>query len=192
MKSPPGPPMTLGNAAAARVRLIVWCKACSHQVEPDPPKCPGNMAPGLAFSIGAVGSCARAAGAERLIWSSQGPSGETDPPAEIGARSAPAPCRQDHRRQRCRDKDCCGRMLYPRQICSGDQADPVDPGCPDRALLVGVGIFAIRATSDVRPALVLWKSRSVILPGTRFPARVATTARRRRESSLRLAERCRR
>jgi hypothetical protein len=36
MKTPPGPPMTLGNAAAARVRLIVWCKACSHQVEPDP------------------------------------------------------------------------------------------------------------------------------------------------------------
>jgi hypothetical protein len=28
--------MTLGNAAAARVRLIVWCKACGHQVEPDP------------------------------------------------------------------------------------------------------------------------------------------------------------
>jgi Zn finger protein HypA/HybF involved in hydrogenase expression len=27
--------MTLGNAAAARVRLIVWCKACQHQVEPD-------------------------------------------------------------------------------------------------------------------------------------------------------------
>ena len=27
--------MTLGNAAA-RVRLIVWCKDCSHQVEPDP------------------------------------------------------------------------------------------------------------------------------------------------------------
>jgi hypothetical protein len=28
--------MTLSNAAAARVRLIVWCKACHHQVEPDP------------------------------------------------------------------------------------------------------------------------------------------------------------
>jgi hypothetical protein len=28
--------MTLGNPAAARVRLIVWCKACNHQVEPDP------------------------------------------------------------------------------------------------------------------------------------------------------------
>jgi hypothetical protein len=27
--------MTLG-AAAAQVRLIVWCKACQHQVEPDP------------------------------------------------------------------------------------------------------------------------------------------------------------
>ena len=36
MKSPPGPPMTLHNAANAKVRLIVWCKACGHQVEPDP------------------------------------------------------------------------------------------------------------------------------------------------------------
>jgi hypothetical protein len=32
--------MTLGDAAAARVRLIVWCKDCRHQVEPDP----GEMA----------------------------------------------------------------------------------------------------------------------------------------------------
>jgi hypothetical protein len=32
----PGPPMTLGGAAEAGVRLIVWCKACQHQVEPDP------------------------------------------------------------------------------------------------------------------------------------------------------------
>ena len=36
MKSPSGPPMTLGNAAAARVRLIVWCRDCGDQVEPDP------------------------------------------------------------------------------------------------------------------------------------------------------------
>ena len=28
--------MTLGVAAAAGVRLIVWCKGCQHQVEPDP------------------------------------------------------------------------------------------------------------------------------------------------------------
>ena len=28
--------MTLGNAAAAQVRLIVWCLDCRHQVEPDP------------------------------------------------------------------------------------------------------------------------------------------------------------
>jgi hypothetical protein len=35
LKSQPVPPMTLGNAAAAHVRLIVWCKACGHQVEPD-------------------------------------------------------------------------------------------------------------------------------------------------------------
>ena len=28
--------MTLGNAASAKVRLIVWCKACGHRVEPEP------------------------------------------------------------------------------------------------------------------------------------------------------------
>jgi Zn finger protein HypA/HybF involved in hydrogenase expression len=31
-----GPPMTLGNAASAHVRLIVWCLDCRHRVEPDP------------------------------------------------------------------------------------------------------------------------------------------------------------
>jgi hypothetical protein len=31
-----GPPMTLGNAAKAGVRLIVWCRACGRRVEPDP------------------------------------------------------------------------------------------------------------------------------------------------------------
>jgi hypothetical protein len=34
--SQPGSPMTLGNAAAAKVRLIGWCRDCGHQVEPDP------------------------------------------------------------------------------------------------------------------------------------------------------------
>ena len=36
MKSYRGPPMTLGSAAAAHVRLMVWCKACGHRSEPDP------------------------------------------------------------------------------------------------------------------------------------------------------------
>jgi hypothetical protein len=27
--------MTLGGAAAAGVRLIVWCRGCGHRVEPD-------------------------------------------------------------------------------------------------------------------------------------------------------------
>jgi Zn finger protein HypA/HybF involved in hydrogenase expression len=29
-------PLTLGGAATARVRLIVWCRRCRHQAEPDP------------------------------------------------------------------------------------------------------------------------------------------------------------
>lgn len=28
--------MTLGGAAKARLRLIVWWKNCQHQLEPDP------------------------------------------------------------------------------------------------------------------------------------------------------------
>jgi len=31
----PMPPLTLGQAVAARVRLIVWCRACQHRFEPD-------------------------------------------------------------------------------------------------------------------------------------------------------------
>jgi hypothetical protein len=38
MKPDRGPPVTLGNAAAAHVRLIAWCKARQHRVEPDPPE----------------------------------------------------------------------------------------------------------------------------------------------------------
>jgi hypothetical protein len=31
----PGSPMTLGNAAAARMRLVVWGKTCQHRLETD-------------------------------------------------------------------------------------------------------------------------------------------------------------
>ena len=29
------PPMTLESAAAAHLRLVVWCKACGYRGEPD-------------------------------------------------------------------------------------------------------------------------------------------------------------
>ena len=28
-------PLSLGQALNGRVRLIVWCKACQHRIEPD-------------------------------------------------------------------------------------------------------------------------------------------------------------
>jgi hypothetical protein len=28
-------PMTVGQALAAHVRLIAWCKSCNHRAEPD-------------------------------------------------------------------------------------------------------------------------------------------------------------
>jgi hypothetical protein len=36
MKPYTGPPMTLGSAAAARLRFMIWCKTCGHRSEPDP------------------------------------------------------------------------------------------------------------------------------------------------------------
>ena len=68
MKSPPGPPMTLGNAAAAHVRLIVWCKACGHQVEPDPAEMVARYGADSRFSIGAIGSYAQAVGVAISTW----------------------------------------------------------------------------------------------------------------------------
>ena len=67
--------MTLGAAAAAQVRLIVWCKACQHQVEPDPAE--------MAERYGADTSildwrerlvCSECGGRE-VTWSSAGLSG---------------------------------------------------------------------------------------------------------------------
>jgi hypothetical protein len=36
VKSVPGPPMTLGIAATAKLRLVVWYKTCGYRSEPDP------------------------------------------------------------------------------------------------------------------------------------------------------------
>jgi hypothetical protein len=35
VKAYSGPPATLGSTAAAAVRLMVWCNACQHRIEPD-------------------------------------------------------------------------------------------------------------------------------------------------------------
>ena len=32
----PAPPRTLGSTAAAQARIVVWCRDCRHQAEPDP------------------------------------------------------------------------------------------------------------------------------------------------------------
>src|SRR5215472_5957525 len=59
MKPYRGPPMTLGNAATARVRFIVWCRDCGHQVEPDPAAMPNATAPRRRCRSGASAWSAR-------------------------------------------------------------------------------------------------------------------------------------
>jgi hypothetical protein len=69
MKSAAGPTMTLGNAAAARVRLIVWCRDCGHQVEPDTAEQAqryGSATPVLDWRERLI--CSKC-GAEKSIWS---------------------------------------------------------------------------------------------------------------------------
>src|SRR5262245_32286645 len=78
--------MTLGNAAAARVRLIVWCRDCGRQVEPDP----GEMAERYGAKITVHGLSAPGAAAMRLSSWSPGPSsgGVTDATGRRNNRTA--------------------------------------------------------------------------------------------------------
>jgi hypothetical protein len=40
-----GPTATLGSTAAAGARIVVWCRACDHQSEPDPAEQAGWYGP---------------------------------------------------------------------------------------------------------------------------------------------------
>jgi len=35
LKSAPNRPATLGGTAGAGARIVVWCRSCHHQVEPE-------------------------------------------------------------------------------------------------------------------------------------------------------------
>jgi hypothetical protein len=60
--------MTLGGAAAAGVRIIVWCKACRHQVEPDPTEFAERYGAGVSVWIGAISSSVPGAAAGITTW----------------------------------------------------------------------------------------------------------------------------
>jgi hypothetical protein len=60
--------MMLGNAAAAHVRLIVWCHDCSHQVEPDPAEMADRYGAERRLSTGASGWSVGDAAAGKPIW----------------------------------------------------------------------------------------------------------------------------
>jgi hypothetical protein len=68
MKLTPSPPMTLGNAAAARARLIVWRKSCQHRLDPDPAEHARDTTRRCPSSNGASGLCVRGAAGARSIW----------------------------------------------------------------------------------------------------------------------------
>jgi len=61
--------MTLGGAAAAHVHLIVWCKACRYQVEPDPAEMARRYGPETPVpECGESGWSVPVAGATKSIW----------------------------------------------------------------------------------------------------------------------------
>ena len=67
--------MTLGNPAAARVRLIVWCRECrivgarnaAIRSSPTPPRWLLGVGAGTPFSIGASGWSAPRCGSRQVV-----------------------------------------------------------------------------------------------------------------------------
>ena len=106
MKSQPGPPMTFGAAAVAQVRLIVWCKACQHQVEPDPAE--------MAARYGAETSVLD--WREKLVCSRSG--GRQADMVVTGTRSEAVPC---------------GPNLGPKRPATGRNETDRDRGTPHGA-----------------------------------------------------------
>ena len=105
--------MTHGNAAAARVRLIVWCKDCPHQVEPDPAEMAERYgARTLALAIGASGA----------LLSAQQPGGRYGGASEM--RPQPPYCR----RISCPGRPFIAHLSLLRQP-RGDLWSPMPPKC---------------------------------------------------------------
>ena len=77
-------PMTLGQALAAHVRLVVWCKSCSHRSEPDVATRSPSTAPGCRFRIGRDFYAVPPVGSGTRILSSAGRR-DSSPPADFGA-----------------------------------------------------------------------------------------------------------
>jgi hypothetical protein len=58
-----------GNAANAKVRFILWCKACGYQVEPEPRRDGSfDTARTRRFWIGGTGLSVPGAVVERSTW----------------------------------------------------------------------------------------------------------------------------
>jgi hypothetical protein len=67
--------MTVGNGASAKVRLIVWCRDCRHQIEPHPAEIAKRYCAEMTASDSHSALSAPAATAGRLILWSPEPSG---------------------------------------------------------------------------------------------------------------------
>jgi hypothetical protein len=97
--NPSPAPMTLGSAAAAHLRLIVWCQEYCHRVEPDP----AEMAERLRRRDYRAGL-----GGEACAW----PVGAAAAESINGGfprctrHASPGDAHRDHRRGQCRGS-CC-------------------------------------------------------------------------------------
>jgi hypothetical protein len=79
-----GPPMTLGNAAAAHVYFIVWCLDCRHRVEPDPAEMAERCGAEMPVQDWHARLCAANAGASALRGSLAEPRDRSSRYVEIG------------------------------------------------------------------------------------------------------------
>ena len=105
--------MTLGTAAAC-VRLIVWCKGCQHQVEPDPFEMAaryGAEMPVLDWRERLVCSRRGSRQADMVAWRSE---------PVVGGGTGDSLCP-------CRSNASDGRLNWLPKACTADEFAPIRP-----------------------------------------------------------------
>ena len=88
----------------------------------------------------------------RLQASAPTPSSKTDTAAENGVVQLKLLADKIISGSCAKIKDCCGGAPHRRQIDLADLADPVDPGCSDSGLHIGID-DAGRQTEDPHPRI---------------------------------------
>jgi hypothetical protein len=157
--------MTLGQALAAQVRLIVWCNACGHQAEPD------SRRPGRALRRGRG---RHRLGAAFTLLGLRGPrdrgrQGDFDAGDHLGD----APCDLDQA-EADRVELCIAPERCPGRKTAQGQHQPVGGGVDQQAELVGGGLYIEQPLAIPGASLRAGRPSAIVAPSA--PAALSAIA----------------